>query len=299
MAALFTFLVVVIGVVAVAAVLHAATGSRRSAGQPAAKSAGAGRASLGTGVPGPGAGAPGLGAAVPRTSVPGPGPRVAFAPQDRPGPVLLVPGYGGSAIDLSGLADRINAAGRTAMVVNLPGNGTGDLRADARVLNSAVSRALRHGAPSVDVIGYSAGGVVALIWALHDDGAAKARRVIAIGAPFHGTAVAAAAQAFTPSLCAAACRQLVPGSRLLASLDADPAPRGPGWLSLWSTDDLVITPPASARLAGALNVPIQSLCPGRQINHLQLPADPVVAAIVLRAIGRAPLRYPTAASCHA
>jgi hypothetical protein len=208
-----------------------------------------------------------------------------------------VPGYGGKSGDLSVLASRITDTGRKAIVVRLPDHGTGDLTADARVLNRAVTRALRHGAPSVDVIGYSAGGVIALIWARNDDGALKARRVITLGAPFHGTTVAALAQDFVPRLCPVACRQLVPGSGLLTRLDAPPGPSQPPWLSLWTTDDLVVTPPASARLSGALNVPVQAICPGRQISHEQLPVDPVVVAIVLRAISRGPLRYPATASC--
>src|SRR5690348_4875199 len=66
----------------------------------------------------------------------------AFPPQDRPGPVLLVPGYGGSTRALSVLARRIRAAGREAIVLRLPGNGTGSLTDDARVLDGAVAAAL-------------------------------------------------------------------------------------------------------------------------------------------------------------
>jgi hypothetical protein len=210
----------------------------------------------------------------------------------------LVPGYGGGAGDLWVLAGLIRDTGRKAIVIQLPGDGTGDLTADARVLNAAVTRALARGAPSVDVIGYSAGGVAALIWARVDDGATKARRVITLGTPFHGTTLAAAAAAFVPHLCPVACRQLVPGSSLLARLNAKPPPTGPAWLSVWTDGDLVVTPPDSARLAGALDVPVQAVCPDRQVSHEQLPADPAVVAMVLRAIGREPMRYPTAATCR-
>ena len=220
-----------------------------------------------------------------------------YPPQDRPGPVLLVPGYGGQTGALSVLAARIRAAGRAATVVRLPGNGTGDLNADATVLNGAVTRALDAGAPSVDVIGYSAGGVVALLWARHDDGPGKARRVITLGSPFHGAQIAAGAEGFVPGACPLACQQLVPGSRLLAGLVAAPVPQRPRWMSLWTTDDQVVTPPGSARLAGAVNVPIQSVCPGERISHSQLPTNPVVTAIVLQAIGSGPLRRPTPADC--
>jgi triacylglycerol esterase/lipase EstA (alpha/beta hydrolase family) len=227
----------------------------------------------------------------------GPGP-AGPVPQDRPGPVLLVPGYGGQRSSLAPLAARIRAAGRQAIVVSLPGNGTGDLNADAAALNAAVTMALRAGAPSVDVIGYSAGGVVALLWARQDGGFARARRVVTLGTPFHGTSLAAGAEGLVPGACPLACQQLVPGSRLLAGIDAAPVPARPRWVSLWTADDQVVTPPASARLAGALNVAIQSVCPAERVSHGQLPADPVVTAIVLQAIGPGPVRPPTPADCR-
>ena len=240
-----------------------------------------------------------LAAAVIRAAAPSAPGVAGFPPQDRPGPVLLVPGYGGSTGSLSVLARRIRSTGRQAIVVHLPGNGTGSLAADASVLNAAVTRALQGGAPSVDVIGYSAGGVATLLWAREDGGVHKARRVVTLGSPFHGTSIASAAQGFVPGACPAACQQLVPGSSLLSRLDAAPVPARPRWLSLWSTDDTTVTPPDSARLAGAINVPIQSVCPAQQISHSQLPVSPVVTAMVLQAIGSGPVREPTASDCRA
>ena len=221
-----------------------------------------------------------------------------FPAQDRPGPVLLVPGYGGTTGSLSVLARRIRSTGRQATVVHLPGNGTGSLIADASVLNAAVTRALKGGAPSVDLIGYSAGGVATLLWVREDGGVHKARRVVTLGSPFHGASIASAAQGFVPGACPAACQQLVPGSSLLSRLDATGVPARPRWLSLWSTDDTTVTPPDSARLAGAINVPIQSVCPAQQISHSQLPVNPAVTAMVLQAIGAGPVRPPTASDCR-
>jgi triacylglycerol lipase len=218
-------------------------------------------------------------------------------PADQPGPVVLVPGYGGETGSLGLLASRIRASGRQAIVLQLPGTGTESLVADAVLLNAAVDRALRRGAPSVDVIGYSAGGVVALLWARRDDGAARARRVITLGSPFHGTQLAAAAQALLPGECPAACRQLVPGSSLLGSLDVASPAGLPPWLSLWTTDDLVVTPPDSASLEGAIDVPVQTVCPALTVSHTQLPANPVVVAMVLASIGRAPLARPARTAC--
>jgi triacylglycerol lipase len=217
--------------------------------------------------------------------------------QDRLGPVLLVPGYGGSTGSLDALAARIRATGRAAMVLHLPGNGTGSLVTDASVLNAAVSSALHRGAPSVDVIGYSAGGVVTLIWARQDDGTAKARHVVTLGSPFHGTRLAAGAEGFVPGACPVACQQLAPGSSLLTSLNVGDPAGLPPWLSLWTTDDTTVTPPDSADLPGAISVPVQSLCPAAQISHSQLPTSGVVTAIVLQAIGPGQLRYPSASDC--
>jgi triacylglycerol lipase len=220
-----------------------------------------------------------------------------FPAPDRPGPVLLVPGYGGSRASLLVLAGRIRSAGRQATVLHLPGNGTGSLVTDASVLNAAVTRALRGGAPSVDVIGYSAGGVTALLWAQTDGGGHKARRVVTLGSPFHGANLASAAEAFLPGACPVACQQLAPGSSLLRQLDVRAVPAHPRWLSLWTTDDQTVTPPDSARLAGAVNVPIQSVCPAEQISHSQLPTNPAVTTIVLQAIGAGPVHRPTTADC--
>ena len=218
--------------------------------------------------------------------------------QSRLGPVLLVPGYGGETGSLDALATRIRADGRRAIVLQLPGSGTGSLVADAAVLNEAVARAMRRGAPSVDVVGYSAGGVVALLWARHDDGAKLARRIVTLGAPFHGTELAAAAEALVPGDCPAACRQLVPGSSLLASLDVAHGAGLPPWLSLWTADDQVVTPPDSAQLAGAFDVSVQSVCPALAVTHTDLPSNAAVINMVLTAISRSPLTRPVPAACR-
>jgi triacylglycerol lipase len=227
----------------------------------------------------------------------GAGRSAGYPAQNRPGPVLLVPGYGGQTGSLSALAARIRATGRRATVVRLPGSGTGSLITDAGVLNAAAERALRGGAPSVDVVGYSAGGVVALIWVRDDGGSGKARRVVTLGSPFHGTRLAADAAGVLPGACPAACQQLVPGSPLLARLDRTAVPSRPRWLSLWTTDDGVVIPADSARLAGAINVPVQSVCPGHQVSHTHLPTDPVVISLVLRALGRGPVSPQGAPAC--
>jgi triacylglycerol lipase len=208
--------------------------------------------------------------------------------QEVPGPVLLVPGYGGSTSALQPLADRLAGEGRDATVVALPGNGTGDLGAAADALDEAAGAALqRTGAGSVDVVGYSAGGVVARLWAA-DGGTDVARRVVTLGSPHHGTSLADLAGQLAPGRCPEACRQLATGSPLLAELNAgDETPEGPVWVSIWTAQDQTVTPPESARLEGALELPVQSVCADARVGHGDLPRDPLVQAMVLEQLGPA------------
>lgn len=216
-----------------------------------------------------------------------------------PPAVILVPGYGGNTRSLDLLEDRIRRTGATATIVPLPSGGTGDLEVQADVLNSYVDRALQRGARWVDVIGYSAGGVVARVWVVEHDGASKARRIVTLGSPLHGAELAAAGAVVDPAACPPACQQLVPGSSLLTRLERVPYAGRPAWLSLWTIDDMVVQPPDSARLSGAMNVPLQSVCPDAIIQHGQLPSDPLVVGIVLRALGPSPLTAPRASQCTA
>jgi triacylglycerol lipase len=206
--------------------------------------------------------------------------------QERPGPVLVVPGYGGSTNGLRDLAARLVAAGRDTTVVALPANGTGDLAASADALDAAVAAALeRTGDRSVDVVGFSAGGVVARLW-VADGGADVARRVVTLGSPHHGTTLADLAGSLAPDQCPVGCLQLTTGSDLLTLLNAgDETPGGTTWVSIWTTQDETVTPPDSARLEGALNLPVQSVCADARLDHGDLVHSPLVAQMVLTQLG--------------
>ena len=144
--------------------------------------------------------------------------------------MLLVPGYGGRVVSLDPLAATLRAAGRTVVVVERLGDGTGDLSDEAQHLDEVAQQVLADSAaPSVDVIGYSAGGVVARLWVRDHGGAVRARRVLTLGSPHHGTSQAALGSEFAGG-CPTACEQLVPGSDLLRRLNAgDETPDGPAW----------------------------------------------------------------------
>jgi triacylglycerol esterase/lipase EstA (alpha/beta hydrolase family) len=215
--------------------------------------------------------------------------------QDAQPPVLLVPGYGGGTAGLDVLAAALRREGRDVTVVRLAGDGTGDLHRQAAVLQRAVQAA---GSPSVDVVGYSAGGVTARLWARTYDGGSVARRIVTLGSPQHGTDLASLANDLAPGRCPAACRQLATDSDLIRDLNSgDETPDGPAWVSIWTTDDAISTPPDTAALSGALDFSVQQVCPGAEVSHGQLPVSPIVIAMVEAQLRRAAPALPARTVC--
>jgi triacylglycerol lipase len=197
-------------------------------------------------------------------------------------PVLLVPGYNGTQGSLVTLAARLRSAGRRVEVVGLPDRATGDLRASAMALAAAVDRT---GAARVDLVGFSAGGIVVRLLLADPARALRTRRVVLLGSPNHGTEVAGAAAALDPGLCTGACAQLTPGSALLAGLNrGDETPPGPRFFSIWTALDQTVTPPATARLDGAANIRVQDVCPSSRLGHGGLVADPLALGLVVEAL---------------
>jgi triacylglycerol esterase/lipase EstA (alpha/beta hydrolase family) len=224
--------------------------------------------------------------------------KVSPVAQGDPGPVLLVSGYGGSTKALRPLRRVLVEEGRDVVVVPPVGGGTGDIRKQAAALRDRAADAMhRFDASSVDVVGYSAGGVVARSWVRDFGGASVARRVLSVGSPQHGTTVADLAVGLGGG-CPTACRQLESDSRLLRELNArDETPRGPVFVSVWSTADEVVVPGDSARLSGALNLTVQSVCPRDHAGHADLPSDAVVFGLLRTALGPGPAKAPPSTVC--
>lgn len=218
------------------------------------------------------------------------------ADQATPGPVVVVAGYGGNTRELEPLVTALRRSGRVVTVLAPSGDNTGDLRAQARRLAGEVRR-VRGAATSVDLVGFSAGGVVVRLYVREDGGVGVVRRVLTLGSPQHGTDVAALAQQVAGS-CPTACEQLATGSTLLRQLNAgDETPSGPQWVTVRTDDDAVVTPAVSATLAGALNLRVQQFCPAARTAHGDLPADPVVLAALPYVLGSGPVRPPSRVTC--
>ena len=203
------------------------------------------------------------------------------------------------------LAARLRAEGRRVVVVDLPDRGTGDLRASALALGAAVDRT---GAARVDLVGFSAGGLVVRLLLADPARALRARRVVLLGTPNHGTELAGVAAALDPSLCATSVCQLAPGSSLLAGLNrGDETPPGPEFFSIWTALDGTVTPPATAVLDGAANIRVQDVCAASRLGHGGLVTDPLALGLVVEALagtlperpGARRLRRPASAGAAA
>ncbi|MBB6626381.1 alpha/beta fold hydrolase [Nocardioides sp. KIGAM211] len=220
--------------------------------------------------------------------------------QDEQGPVLLVPGYGGDTSSLDVLAQALRRTGREVVLVDAPGDGTGDLDAQAEHLASVAATTMRDaGAGSVDVVGYSAGGVVVRLWVADHGGGDVVRRAVTLASPHHGTDLAGLAGDLAPDSCPEACQQLATGSDLVRALNAgDETPPGPRWVALWTTDDKTVVPPSSGALEGATSFSLQSVCPDLTVSHADVPRTPAVIAIVERELGTAAPTVPDSTVCR-
>lgn len=233
-------------------------------------------------------------------------PKVVTAPQNKLGPVIMVPGYGGNVAVFDRMANTLRSSGRQAYVFNPPGDARGDLRDQAKALGAFVNGLNER---SVDLVGHSAGGVVIRLWVAKYGGQRFARRVVTAGSPHHGTRFAGVAKAISSGgACPVACQQLAPDSPIINDLNnvgrdnsgenADETPYGPLWTSMWTRTDDVVVPAESARLTGSVNVALQTVCADVSTSHGQLPADPLVIGIVRASIGIPAPRQPNSAQCE-
>jgi triacylglycerol lipase len=182
---------------------------------------------------------------------------------DVPGTVILIPGYGGGAGGLAGMAQYLTAQGRPVVIADI-GEGRGDIRDYGSQVAGLAASLVAQGAPSVDLVGYSMGGLVAraAAAAAPDD----VRRVATVSSPHEGTSVAAlGAFIGNAASCPTACEQMAPGSAFLDALPV--AADSSRWLSAWTSDDDVVRPADSGSLPGATSVEVTSACGTGPLDH--------------------------------
>jgi hypothetical protein len=157
---------------------------------------------------------------------------------------------------------------------------TSDVRVAAAGLGRTVEQVCADtGYERVHLVAHSLGGVVARYYVQRLAGDARVHTLVTLGAPHGGTLAAQVAARVLPLRL---CRQLRPGSDLIAEL-AEPAPGcRTRFLAVWSDLDQLIYPKTNARIEHPDLVADNVLVPG--LGHMSLPAAAQVARTVSRAL---------------
>jgi triacylglycerol lipase len=118
------------------------------------------------------------------------------------------------------------------------------------LLASYVTNVLAQtGATQVDIVNHSMGGLNSRQYVKFNGGAAKVRNWVSLAGANQGTAISFLCVAITVS-----CREMIPGSAFLSTLNAAPLlTAGPKYYTFWSMNDGVIIPASNTTLAGATN----------------------------------------------
>jgi triacylglycerol esterase/lipase EstA (alpha/beta hydrolase family) len=191
-------------------------------------------------------------------------------------------------------------AGRVAgFPGSLPPGGTGDIPTAAGQLASFIDRVLAEtGAPKVDIVGHSQGGMLPRYYMRFLGGAGKVDALIGLSPSNHGTTVngltslvdlapGGAGRDLLGAGCGVSCEQQLVGSPFMTQLNAggDTEP-GVRYVVVETRYDEVVTPYTSAFLAGpaVTNIDLQQQCAQDGSEHLAIPFDHIALRDVLNAL---------------
>ncbi|TDB99126.1 alpha/beta fold hydrolase [Actinomadura sp. 7K534] len=215
-----------------------------------------------------------------------------------PRPVVLVHGtVENMAFNWQKLSPALKKAGYCVYALNYGGpkdgpiQGIYDIPTSAGELSAFVDRVLEStGAPKVDIVGHSQGGMMPRYYMKFLGGAAKVNKLVGIVPSNHGTNASGLVElgrllGITQAIvkAAPAAGQQIVGSDFLRELNegGDTVP-GPQYIVLATKYDEVVTPYTSSFLNGsnAHNVLLQDKCPGDTNAHLGINFDPVMIKFV-------------------
>jgi len=222
----------------------------------------------------------------------------AFARKTAPAPatlpVLLIHGYGCNSGYWQPMSKALTHAGISHYAIDMEPVACG-IDEYVPLIEAAIDRMFREtGQRRVVIVAHSMGGLAARAY-LRVHGAERIARIITLGTPHHGTALAR----FGIGLNTAQMRWIAGGQegrcsewlRELAARENQAVRRL--FVSLYSHHDNIIAPQTSSRLPGAKNIAF------RGIGHVALASHPAVQAQVVREIvesGTVSTAIPTSGS---
>ncbi|MGH2684142.1 MAG: esterase/lipase family protein [Actinomycetota bacterium] len=203
-------------------------------------------------------------------------------------PVLLVHGTGSNSAEnwSWNYGKVLPEVGFDVCTVDLPNRALDDIQVSSEYVVHAILTMAERSGQMVDVMGHSQGGLQPR-WAVRWWDAARAAvdDLVTLASPNHGTLAANAA--CTAVECPGAAHQMKQGSAFLAALNSpDETPGSVSYTSIYSLTDELVQPAApapTAAMAGASNIAVQDLCPGRIGEHAAMAADAVAYEMVIDA----------------
>jgi hypothetical protein len=205
-------------------------------------------------------------------------------------PVMFVTGTGATG-DQGYLIGQqaFEASGHPVCYVNFPDSTTADIQISVEYLVYGLRKEFQMAGRKVAVIGISQGGLLPRFALTYwPDLRRKVGDVLSAAGTQHGTTVSRGCSAESP--CAPANWQQGAGSNLLDAINSQPdeTPGPVSYTTVRSLTDQTVRPqdgkhPTSA-LAGASNILIQDVCPGRQTTHIGTAVDSVTFEAFLDAI---------------
>lgn len=168
-------------------------------------------------------------------------------------PVALITGWPLNRGALLLLEARLRRDGRDAYAIGYPQTFADPDRTAADLAASLRSLAAQAGAAAVDVVAHGQGGLLVRAGA-RDHGLNEiVSRVITLGSPHQGAALAAL-------LPIARFRHLMPGARFLERLrDGDPLRERRAVVAIHSPSDTIVFPHELAHLPGVLNISVEDV----------------------------------------
>lgn len=204
-------------------------------------------------------------------------------------PVLLVHGItqtGPEAWDWNYVPALTNA-GFDVCTVDLLDRALADIQTSTEHVVYAVRQMRDRYRSKVDILGFSE-GALASRWAIKfwPDVRNSVDDMVGLAALYHGTALGNIGCA--KGSCVPALWQFPIGSNFIKALNAnDETPGNVSYTSIYTLTDNIVFPQVpksvSEQGGGATNVPIQSICPIRVVDHVGATADAVAYAVVLDA----------------